>query len=93
MPSRTQCKRALDLHEDRLSSLSNVVGLGVVDMAENDKNQDNFAVAIYVSRLPGPDEVDSESWPGSLTILGSGDTKIEIPVKLIEQGPVELEDQ
>ncbi len=85
MATLAQCKRALDLHEDELSKNKNVVGLGIVPLDEEDSGE--CAVAVYIEK---PFRGRTRQIPDSLTIPFKK-SEIEVPTRLIVQGPVSLE--
>ena len=86
MASRTLCKKALDLNEERLSALPHVVGLGIDEAARGD-----CAVAVYVEKKLPPSQLQpNEKVPERLYVT-SGATRRAVPVRVIEQGPVSLE--
>ncbi len=112
MPTKRQCKRALEVHEDELSGLDDVVGLGVIRLDAMKTGTENNAVAVYVraesrakrggakAKAPKTKSSDSRSIgkqpatrkiPKFLMIEGRGKSQIKVPVKIIEQGEVELE--
>lgn len=91
MPTKRQCKRALELHEESLSKLKAVVGLGIVkvkDAAQRGKQVAENAVAVYVKKLSSK---ESAALPKYVEINGRGKSKIKVPLQLIEQGEVSLE--
>jgi hypothetical protein len=86
MASSTLCKKALDRHEDRLSALPNVVGLGI-----DESGPGKSAVAVYVEKKLPPSQLGpGERVPKRLYVV-SGGTRRAVPVRVIEQGPVSLE--
>jgi hypothetical protein len=85
MANRATCLRALAEHEDELSQLPHVVGLGVVPL-DDDKPRGDLAVGVYVANRV-PDDVI----PSKLEVKDRNGHGIEVPVRVIEQGPVELE--
>jgi len=93
MAKQAQAERALNRHEQMLSKLQNVVGLGIVptEETEDQKGSQELAVAVYVSKkMPLGKLAADDHVPKSLTISGkSGD--ISVPVRVIEQGVVEKE--
>ena len=91
MPSEKQCLRALDAHEEKLSALPNVQGLGVVSAGGEGKAGGGLAVAVYVDKKRPLEELaPEERIPETLELKDRG-RMCRVPVKVIEQGPVELE--
>jgi hypothetical protein len=77
MASKMHCERALNRYEEMLGTLDNVVGLGIVPAGKD------YAVAVYVADR----KAKLASIPKSLSVPGkSGD--VEVPVRVIEQGPI-----
>lgn len=91
MPSEKQCLRALDAHEEKLSALPNVQGLGVVAAGGAGKAGGGLAVAVYVDKKRPLEELAPEERIPETLDLKDGDRVRKIPVKVIEQGPVGLE--
>jgi hypothetical protein len=90
MATTPQIKRALEQFENDLSSRKNVVGLGIVPEDENGKGG-KMAVAVYVTKKVDPKKLSSKDLlPKSLAIRGRAGA-INVPVRVIEQGKVELE--
>jgi hypothetical protein len=90
MASRSQCRKALQLHETSLSGRKNVVGLGIVPLDE-EANDKQLAVAVYVAKKVPLEKLKRDQIvPETLAVPGR-DGVIEVPTKVIEQGPVELE--
>ena len=93
MAKQAQAERALNRHEQMLSKLKNVVGLGIVPTEETEDQQGSqeLAVAVYVTKKMPLGKLSSQDQvPKSLTISGkSGD--ITVPVRVIEQGLVQKE--
>lgn len=94
MATEAQCERALEANEDRLGSLPNVVGLGIVQEDEDDPTSHGLAVAVYVTKkVPKGELKPEERVPPTLIIPSryEGDRSRQVPVRVIEQGEVELE--
>lgn len=90
MSTKRQCKRALDLHDERLSRCGNVVGLGVVSREASQGRE--AAVAVYVrKKLPLSQLAADDVVPSVLEIPGRGHV-VEVPTRVIEQGEASLED-
>jgi hypothetical protein len=79
-------RRALEFHEERLSQLPNVVGLGITeDPRRSKKGRPALAVGVYVSRLVPREELkENEVIPKRLTI-GKG-TYRWVHTRVIESG-------
>lgn len=91
MSSERQCLRALALHEEKLSALPNVQGLGVVAGKGESAGSDDLAVAVYVDEKRPLEELAPEDRiPETLEVPEGGRVR-RVPVRVIEQGPVGLE--
>ena len=94
MATTSQCEKAINLYEEKLTHLKNVIGLGVVpaDGAEEGTRPD-MAVAVYVRRKLARERLSPEDMvPTYLEVPGRGRTpKVRVPTKVIEQGDVKLE--
>ena len=93
MPSRQQCKRALDVHEETLGKYKNVVGMGVVrlDEAAQASRGSTDAVAVYVRKKEPEENLSPDDViPRYLEVKGHGKV-VRVPTKVIEQGEVSLE--
>ncbi len=87
MESQAILERALELHEERLSALPNVVGLGIVSEPDHDRS----AVAVYVTeKVPLGELKPAERIPKRLSAK-VGRRRRWVPVSVIEQGIVKLE--
>ena len=92
MSSKTQCERALDLHADRLSTLCNVVGLGIVPEADEGPTSGRFVLAIYVDKkLPLAELDPGDVLPKIVEVPGRGRSMRSITTRVIAQGEVALE--
>jgi hypothetical protein len=90
MATTPQIKRALEQFENDLSSRKNVVGLGIVPEDEKG-NGGKMAVAVYVTKKVDPKKLSPKDLlPKSLEIRGRAGA-VKVPVRVIEQGKVELE--
>ena len=88
MASEREARRALDLHERELSTLPNVVGLGV---RPDETGEGGYQVAVYVSRkLPAQDLAPDEVLPETLDVP-SGDHAVAVPVTVVETGEFTFE--
>lgn len=93
MASRTQCTRALELFEDRLSRLDNVVGLGVVPAREGRSGAAgrDMALAVYVNKkLPIDQLAPDDVVPPVLKIRGRG-KDVHVSTRIIEIGNISFE--
>ncbi len=89
MAEEKLCVQAIEEHHLKLEVLPHVVGLGVVARKEDDDpGSDDCAVGIYVEKMPTRRE--ARKIPKLLQIR-EGKRKRRVPVRLIEQGKVELE--
>lgn len=86
MASRTLCKKALDLNEERLSAFPHVVGLGIDERGRGDN-----AVAVYVEKKLPPSQLQPNERVPTRLYVTSGGTRRAVPVRVFEQGPVTLE--
>lgn len=96
MATRTDCLKALALHEEALSKLKNVVGLGLVE-TEREQTDDGsprveLAVAVYVRRKVPPGELAPRQRIPAFLVVPSAGGEREVAVRVLEQGSVELED-
>ncbi len=90
MATQKQCEIALEQFADALSRLKNVVGLGVVQ-ADDEGNRRNCAVGVYVKKkVPIAKLSAKDRAPKSLDFHQHG-AQGSVPVRVIEQGAVELE--
>jgi len=91
MPSEKLCLQALDQHQEKLSSLPNVQGMGVVAAKGEAADSDELAVAVYVQeKRPLDSLAPADRIPETLEVR-DGDRVRLVPVRVIEQGPVGLE--
>jgi hypothetical protein len=91
MATTPQIKRALDRFETDLSNRKNVVGLGIVPEKEEGKSSGKMAVGVYVTKKVDPKKLSPKDLlPKSLKIRGRAGA-VKIPIRVIEQGKVELE--
>lgn len=96
MATQRQCKRALERFEQELTSLKNVVGLGIVPAEESEETRGRreCAVAVYVvKKLPIAQLAAADVVPETLSMPGRGGAKVAVPTRVIEQGEVRLESQ
>lgn len=90
MATREQCRRALDRYEEQLARRANVVGLGISPYVDESGHQCE-AVTVYVTRkVPLSELAEDDRVPALLTLPGRHGV-IEVPTKVVEQGPVEKE--
>lgn len=91
MASEKHCVRALDQHEEKLSANPRVQGLGVVAREGETLDSENCAVAVYVEKkVPDEEIAEEHRLPTTLLVELEG-ARHEVPVRVIEQGPVTLE--
>ncbi len=86
MASRTLCKKALDLNEERLSAFPHVVGLGIDERGPGD-----HAVAVYVEKKLPPGQLQPDERVPTRLYVSSGGARRAVPVRVFEQGPTSLE--
>lgn len=91
MSSERECRRALDEHEEELAALPNVRGLGIVAAEGEPADSDRLAVAVYVDEKHPPESLPPEQRIPETLELRMGGRVRRVPVRVIEQGPVELE--
>lgn len=84
MGSQAALKKALELHENRLSALPNVVGLGIVDRPADQGS----AVAVYVSKKVPLRELNRADRIPKRLSAQLGRQLGWVPVSVIEQGAV-----
>lgn len=86
VPNEDDVKRVLDEHADRLTSLPNVVGVGLV--SADDEAEGESAVAVYVrSKVPEAQLKPSEVVPRTLTSTVGGE-RVKVPTRVIEVGDI-----
>ncbi len=95
MATLAQSKKALELFETELTSRPNVVGLGIVPVDDPGDNrvagQKQMAVAVYVAKkVPTRSLKQNQVIPETLQVPSKTGV-VNVPTKVIEQGPVELE--
>jgi hypothetical protein len=92
MATKAQVENALDVFERDLNKYKNVVGLGIVPAEDENKGGPmDLALAVYVSKkVPVERLAKKDRIPESLT-LKKRSGEFLIPVRIIEQGPVEKE--
>ena len=89
----TLVEHALNSYEDYLSALPNVVGLGIVSKDATKPGSRRRAVAVYVTeKKPRETLKANERIPEYLEIQ-EGKRKRKVPVRVIEQGIVRLEQE
>ena len=100
MASEELCIEALRRFEAELSERPEVVGLGIVSADESDPAGEDLAVAVYVDtsvhkpptgKRAGRRPEESERIPDTLVLEDDEKVLRRVPVRIIEQGPVELE--
>jgi hypothetical protein len=100
MASERLCIEALRRFEAELIERPGVVGLGIVSADPSDPGGDELAVAVYVDPAVAGSEAagkgggrprESVRIPDSLELEDDDKVLHRIPVRIIEQGPVELE--
>lgn len=90
MVTRRQARRAVGLHEDELSAYPNVVGLGI--LAEEEKGEKEYRVAVYVSRKVAPAKLaPNERIPTTVEIPARRGTH-KVKTRVVESGEVETEE-
>ncbi|MES0488850.1 MAG: hypothetical protein ABUK01_02590 [Leptospirales bacterium] len=83
----TECKGALDEHQDQLMKLPNVVGVGIVDADDTSKSS-HQAVAVYVDHESDAAKQDKDQRiPSSLPVTRQG-KQMSIPTRIIETGKI-----
>ena len=93
MATRSQCKRALDVFEDRLSSLKNVVGLGIVPAqdAPSPTGKQDLSLGVYVTKKLPVDQLSPAHVVPPILMLRSRGKDIPVKTRIIEIGAVSLE--
>lgn len=94
MATEKEALDALNQYDDQISNMSNVVGLGVVQIHEESGLPENdMGVAVYVQKkLPEAQVAKDQLIPRVLELKGKG-KKVKIRTKVIEQGVISLEDE
>ena len=91
--SRSLLNKTLDKHERSLGQLKNVVGMGIIDLEDEEKiaKKSESAIAVYVrKKIPKEKLIQDEVIPEHLEIKFRGKVT-KVPTKVIEQGDVSLE--
>ena len=88
MSSEEQCVQALELHEGKLSALTNVQGLGIVAEDGETAVSDKLAVAVYVEKKVPVEKLAPEHRIPATLEIPDGDGFHQVSVRVIEQGPV-----
>ncbi|HEX4495919.1 MAG TPA: hypothetical protein VIE43_09650 [Thermoanaerobaculia bacterium] len=87
MTNENDLKQLLDLLSDKLTSLPNVVGLGITSADAADP-RGAPAVAVYVSKKVSRGELTpAEQVPGTVRALVDG-RQVEAPTRVIEVGEI-----
>ncbi len=90
MATEKECEEALELYEKVLSKRRNVIGLGIVPLEEGEGEED-LAVAVYVEKkVPESKLAPGDRIPRTLEVRKKR-RKRKVPTRVIEQGPVSLE--
>ena len=84
-----QAKEALNTYADSLTRLQNVIGVGIVPMGRG--RLSDQAIGVYVDKKVPIEELDQSEVVPEVLILKLGEFNVEIPTRVIEQGPVEKE--
>ena len=85
-------RRALEFHEERLSRLPNVVGLGITeDPRRSRKGRPALAVGIYVSKLVPREELEADQVIPKRLTIGKG-THRWVHTRVIESGSFHAEE-
>ena len=94
MATQSQCKRALNLFEEELSRRKNVVGLGIVPVAEDVESASGrrrLAVAVYVKKKVKANQLSEKDLVPRTLHLPGRKKPVLVPTRVIEQGKVRLE--
>ncbi len=92
MATERQCLKALTVHEESLSRRANVVGLGIISTVAAESSTEDLAVAVYVEKKVALEELAEEDRIPETLEVEEDQGPRQIPVRIIEQGPVELEE-
>ncbi len=90
MASEKHAQLALQQVEAELGRHPNVVGLGIVSATDDLAGRD-VALGVYVRKLQQVKGKTTDALPRSVTVKVGART-VEVPVKVIEQGEVRLEE-
>jgi hypothetical protein len=97
MASKQQCTRALEQYQGQLSSLKNVVGLGIVhgkpvDVSELPADK-QYVVAVYVSKKLNLAQLKPNDVVPTTLDLQSKKSGSVVKTRVIEQGEPEFEQE
>ena len=91
MADVNEVEAALAIHEAYLSSLPNVVGLGIVSRDEAKPMSTDVVLGVYVSRKLPRERLSAEEIIPQVIELESKGRALNIDVRVIEQGLVQTE--
>ena len=91
MTNEKQAVAALNQYGDEIAALQNVVGIGVVRLSDDNTEDGEMAVAVYVLKKLPREKLDEAQLIPRVLELNVKQKKILIKTKVIEQGEVELE--
>ena len=94
MATGPQAQRAAEQHADDLSAYPNVVGIGTRPVANESSvtGDDEYAVAVYVSRKVPADQLDDlQRLPDHVEVVESRGVE-RVPVIVVATGVIEPED-
>lgn len=95
MATKQQCNRALEKYQGYLSSLKNVVGLGIVRKESKDgaelSSDKQYVVAVYVSKKIIPERLKKIHVVPKILELGAKKNSPFVYTCVIEQGEPDFE--
>jgi hypothetical protein len=89
MVTNKQAMAALDAYTDSLTQLQNVIGVGIIQLGTN--RSSDQAIGVYVEKKVPIEELDQSDMVPEVLVIEVDDQSVEIPTRVIEQGPVSKE--
>ena len=96
MATIRQCRRALELHEQELSCIESVVGLGVVPASKSGGGgggKQDMAVAVYVTKIPRRKKIVSGKFIPQKLVVSGRHGAVEVPTRVIQTGKIVAESE
>lgn len=93
MATLQECRRALELNQERLITLANVEGLGVRELSSKTQNsQSRMCLAVYVSqKVPSDQLAPPDIIPRYVTLADSKNVSVKIPIGVFEIGQLTVQ--
>ncbi len=86
-------EQARNYHESYLNALPNVIGTGIVSRDEKKPASKQIAVAVYVTKKKPKELLKKNELIPEYLEIQEGGHKRKVPVRVIEQGHVNLEEE